>query len=158
MRVKGLARTKRWDVAYEYAGKYRLLISLKSIWKNASGTVPNRLDDHMGEIANIQQLNPEVVIGYVVIFDVVADSKRKDGLLWSEFFEQALRKIAIRKAPLWNQGLLEGFWFIRVDSSQPKGSRVLNKDLVDAGGSRFLDALLSELRRREPAIPFNEPS
>src|SRR5438105_1669239 len=72
LRVQGLAREKDWDVAYEFAGKYRLLISLKSMWKNAAGTIPNRLDDHMGEIANIQQLRPEMVIGYVVIFDVVA--------------------------------------------------------------------------------------
>ena len=74
LKVQGLAREKDWDVAYDFAGKYRLLISLKSMWKNAAGTIPNRLDDHMGEIANIQQLRPEIVIGYVVIFDVVADS------------------------------------------------------------------------------------
>jgi len=49
VRVAGLARTKDWDVAYEFAGKFRLLISLKSLWKNAAGTVPNRLDDHMGK-------------------------------------------------------------------------------------------------------------
>ncbi|HEX5385595.1 MAG TPA: hypothetical protein VFW66_02725, partial [Gemmatimonadales bacterium] len=59
--VPGLARQKNWDVAYEFAGKYRLLISLKSMWSNAAGTVPNRIDDHMGEIANVQQLHPEIV-------------------------------------------------------------------------------------------------
>ena len=102
LRVAGLARKKDWDVAYGFAGKFRLLISLKSIWKNARGTVPNRLDDHMGEIANVQQLHPEIVIGYIILFDVVADRRRQDGTMWSDYFEQALRKIAIRKAPLWN--------------------------------------------------------
>jgi hypothetical protein len=29
-------------------------------WKNASGTVPNRLDDLMGEAANVQQPAPEL--------------------------------------------------------------------------------------------------
>ena len=67
LRVDGLAREKDWDVAYEFAGKFRLLISLKSMWRNAAGTVPNRLDDHMGELANIQQMRPEIVIGYVVL-------------------------------------------------------------------------------------------
>ena len=155
--VEGLARNKDWDVAYEFAGKYRLLISLKSMWKNAAGTVPNRLDDHMGEIANIQQLRPEIVIGYVVIFDVVADSTRKDRLTWSEYFEAAIKRIAIRRAPLWNQGLLEGSWFIRIDSRAPYGSRVVEPEKVRAEGEAFFAALLAELRLREPAIPFAEP-
>jgi hypothetical protein len=99
LKVKGLARTKDWDVAYEFAGKFRLLISLKSMWKNAAGTVPNRIDDHMGEIANVQQLHPEIFIGYVLVFDITADSRRKDGQTWSEFFEAAIKKIAIRKGP-----------------------------------------------------------
>lgn len=102
--VKGLARTKNWDVAYEFAGKFRLLISLKSIWRNIAGTVPNRLDDLMGEAANIQQVRPEIVIGYVLLFDKSQDRKRQDGLLWSEFFEAAVRRIAVRGAPLWNEG------------------------------------------------------
>src|SRR5439155_17987733 len=74
LKVTGLARTKAWDVAYEFAGKFRLLISLKSIWKNASGTVPNRLDDLMGEAANVQQMSPETVTGYILLFDAQADS------------------------------------------------------------------------------------
>lgn len=69
LRIPGLARHKDWDVAYDFAGKPRLLVSLKSIWKNAGGTVPNRLDDLMGEAANAQQMSPELVIGYVMLFD-----------------------------------------------------------------------------------------
>jgi hypothetical protein len=33
----------------------------------------------MGQIANVQQLRPEIVIGYIVLFDTVADSRRQDG-------------------------------------------------------------------------------
>jgi len=157
LKVQGLAREKDWDIAYEFAGKYRLLISLKSMWKNAAGTIPNRLDDHMGEIANIQQLRPEIVIGYVVIFDVVADSKRRDGQTWSQYFEAAIKRIAIRRAPLWNQGLLEGSWFIRIDSRQAYGNRVLEPEKVASEGAAFFTALLNELKLREPAIPFAEP-
>lgn len=154
--VEGLAREKDWDVAYEFAGKFRLLISLKSMWRNAAGTVPNRLDDHMGELANIQQMRPEIVIGYVVLFDVQADSIRQaDGLTWSEFFKQRIERIAIRRAPLWNQGLLEGSWFIRIDSAKPRGSRVLEPAATAESGRAFIQSLLSELRRREPAIPFS---
>lgn len=153
--VNGLAREKDSDVAYEFAGKFRLLISLKSMWRNAAGTVPNRLDDHMGELANVQQMRPEIVIGYVVLFDVQADSIRQaDGLTWSEYFRQRIERIAIRRAPLWNQGLLEGSWFIRIDSAKPKGSRVLEPEATAEGGRAFVENLLTELRRREPAIPF----
>lgn len=158
LKVGGLARAKDWDVAYEFAGKFRLLISLKSMWKNAAGTIPNRLDDHMGEVANIQQLRPEIVIGYVVLFDVVADSVRQDGKTWSEYFEQAIQKIAIRKAPLWNQGLVEGSWFIRFDSREPRGKRVVDPSGASDAGTRFFRALLSELALREPAVPFTRPA
>jgi len=154
LKVGGIARTKKWDVAYEFAGKLRLLVSLKSMWKNISGTVPNRLDDLMGEVANVQQFMPEVVIGYVVIFDATKDEIRRDGKMWSVYFEQALRQIAIRRAPLWNQGLLEAFWFIRFDPTKPRGSRVLEPGQTATDGERFFKALVAELHRREPAIPL----
>jgi hypothetical protein len=156
--VRGLARTKDWDVAYNFAGKDRLLISLKSIWRNASGTVPNRIDDLMGESANAQQLSPEIVIGYVLLFDARADSpRREDKRSWSTFFEEAVKRIAIRKAPLWNQGLIEGTWFIKFDSSRALGSRILEPEKVAQEGHEFIVALLQELKRREPAIPFSGP-
>lgn len=156
LRVPGLARSKDWDVAYEFAGKFRLLISLKSMLGNISGSVPNRLDDLQGEIANVQQLRPEIVIGYVVLFDVAKDALRKDGEKWSDFFESAIRKISIRRAPLWNQGLLEGSWFIRFNSKLPRGRRLVAPRDVENEGRDFINALLSELKRREPAIQFSK--
>lgn len=153
--VQGLARPKGWDVAYEFAGKFRLLVSLKSLWANASGVVPNRLDDLIGEVANVQQLRPELVSGYVILFDIRADSRRrKDGLMWSEFFEHGIESISIRKAPLWNQGLLEGNWFIRFDGAAKSGSRVVDPKNTMRRGQRFVRALIDELRHREPAVPF----
>src|SRR5438876_12447729 len=89
--IRGLGRQKDWDLAYVLAGKPRLLVSLKSILRNLSGTVPNRLDDLMGEAANVQQLSPELVIGYVVIVDEAQDSYRRDGKTWADHFESNLR-------------------------------------------------------------------
>jgi hypothetical protein len=151
--IRGLGRQKDWDLAYVLAGKPRLLISLKSILKNLAGTVPNRLDDLMGEAANVQQLSPEIVIGYVVIMDEHEDSQRRDGKgTWSDHFEANLRRIAIRRAPLWNQGLIEGAWLIRINSSHPAGQRVSNAVDMDAKGTTFFQALLDELYLREPTL------
>ncbi len=154
LRVGGIARTKAWDVAYEFAGKFRLLVSLKSMWENISGTVPNRLDDLMGEVANVQQFMPEVVIGYILIFDATKDCLRRDGKLWSLHFEEAIERIAVRRAPLWNQGLIEAFWFVRFRSDQPAGSRVVDRVATAERGEQFFKSLVSELHRREPAVPL----
>jgi hypothetical protein len=150
--IRGLGRQKDWDLAFVLADKPRLLISLKSILKNLSGTVPNRLDDLMGEAANVQQLSPEIVIGYVVIMDEAGDSTRKDGTSWIDHFKSNLDKIAIRRAPLWNQGLLEAVWLIRVDSRKPAGSRIVETKSADAAGVNFFKALIDELYRREPTL------
>jgi hypothetical protein len=151
--IRGLGRQKNWDLAYVLAGKPRLLISLKSILENLSGNVPNRLDDLMGEAANVQQLSPEIVIGYVVIVDENKDKMRRDGKgTWCDYFEERLRKIAIRQAPLWNQGLIESIWLIRIDSSRPPGQRITNSVEMDAKGTAFFQALLDELYLREPTL------
>lgn len=154
--IRGLARSKKWDVAYDFAGKPRLLLFLKSIWRNAGGTVPNRIDDLIGETANVQQLSPEIVTGYILLFDATADTLRRDQLHWSEYFENAVKKIAIRKAPVWNQGLLEGAWFIKFDSRKSRGSRILDSEKTQEEGEEFFSALLGELKVREPAIPFSK--
>ncbi len=157
--IRGLGRQKDWDLAYVLAGKPRLLISLKSILKNLAGTVPNRLDDLMGEAANVQQLSPEIVIGYVVIMDEKEDSIRRDGSgTWSDHFKSNLRKIAIRKAPLWNQGLIEGAWLIRINSVRPQGQRISAAVDMDAQGTTFFRALLDELYLREPTIRIARPT
>jgi hypothetical protein len=157
--IRGLGRQKDWDLAYVLAGKPRLLISLKSILRNLAGTVPNRLDDLMGEAANVQQLSPEIVIGYVVIMDEKEDSLRRDKKgTWSDHFEGNLRRIAIRRAPLWNQGLIEAAWLIRINSSRPTGQRISNAIDMDAKGTSFFQALLDELYLREPTLrPIQSP-
>jgi hypothetical protein len=158
LKVKGLARRKDWDVAYEFVGKFRLLISLKSMLENIAGAVPNRLDDLMGEAANVQQLAPEIVIGYVLIIDIKNEKIRKeDGSTWSDYFEKAIKSLSVRGAPLWNQGLLEGTWFIRINSSFPKGQRVVTPEKTMTEGQAFFQSMLQKLAQREPAIPFSKP-
>jgi hypothetical protein len=152
--IPGLARRKNWDLALVLAEKPRLLLSLKSILKNTSGSIPNRLDDLMGEAANAQQLSPELVIGYVVIMDEAENRLLRGSLTetWIDYFEARLATITIRKAPLWNQGLLEGSWLIRIDTRNPLGQRILDLDRTEATGARFFRELFDELYRREPGL------
>jgi len=150
--IPGLARQKNWDLAFVLAGKPRLLVSLKSILRNIKGSVPNRVDDLMGEAANVQQLSPEIVIGYVVIMDQKEDSPHRGGGTWIDHFESNLNKIAIRRAPLWNQGLIEGAWLIRIDSRNPLDKMVLRPPETRERGIKFFRDLLSELYLREPTL------
>jgi hypothetical protein len=152
--IRGLARQKNWDLAFALAGKPRLLISLKSILANIGGSVPNRIDDLMGEVANAQQLSPELVIGYVVIMDTKLDSfrRRSSTETWIDYFEACLARITIRRAPLWNQGLLEGSWLIRIDTRRPAGERIVDPVATEANGVHFFRTLLSELYLREPTL------
>lgn len=151
LKVDGLVRPKNWDLAYSYAGKPRLLISLKSLFKNAVGSITNRMDELVGESSNVQQLMPEVVIGYVLLFDVKADSRRReDDLLWSEYCEKILKKLSIRKAPIWNPGLIEANWVIKLDSSKPEGEKLV--DYSEPDEEYFFWSLLNELKNREPHI------
>jgi len=151
--IRGLARNKDWDLAYVLAGKPRLLVSLKSILSNIRGTVPNRLDDLMGEAANVQQLSPEIVVGYVVIVDEAGNAPHtKTGATWIDYFEERLRAISIRRAPIWNQGLIEGLWLIRIDSRLPRGQRVLETEAIETRGTDFFRSLLAELHLREPTL------
>jgi len=145
--VEGGGRPKTWDVGWSWGGKYRLVISLKSILKNLAGTVPNRIDDLMGETANIQLYSPEVVTGYVMILDVSQGNQRRDGSTWCAVIEERLDRLAVRRAPYWTPSTFEAYSLVRVDFSQGP--------LIVSGADHFegmLDRLAEEAKRRNPAI------
>lgn len=77
--VPGIARSKKWDVGWPSNGRVRLAISLKSLLRNVAGAVPNRVDDLTGEMANVQLLSPEIVTGYIMVFDATGRTSRADG-------------------------------------------------------------------------------
>lgn len=143
--VPGFGRTKEWDVAWFYDRKCRLAISLKSILRNVSGTLPNRIDDLMGEVANLQLYSPEVVIGYALVFDVSQDRSGE----WTRRLESQLHALSGRSAPAWSIGTLEAATLIRVDFSGP--DPVLLSDPASLEG--MLKRLVEEVRWRNPGIP-----
>ena len=146
--IPGIGRDKQWDVAWKHGGKVRLGISLKSILSNIPGTVPNRADDLMGEMANVQLLSPEIVTGYVMVFDSQSDVRR-DGKRWVDVFRSHVERLSGRQAPAWAAGMVEAASIVEVDFSN--GPLLLTPPTLD----EFFDRLVQQLRARNPgAIPL----
>ena len=151
--IPGAGRDKKWDVAWSYDGKYRLGLSLKSLLKNLGGTVPNRIDDLIGEVANAQLHSPEIVVGYVMIFNVQEDrySHRHD-TTWSNLLQARLTSLSGRRAPSWTTGTVEDFVVVEVDFGSGPQIVSTSQPLDD-----FFDTLVKQVRIRNPnAIPLNE--
>ena len=144
--IPGAGRAKKWDVAWRYDGKYRLGISLKSLLKNLGGTVPNRIDDLIGEVANAQLHSPEIVLGYVMIFNVAEDGfSPKHGSTWCDLFRERATSLSGRRPPSWTTGTVEGFMLVEVDFSA--GSSIIaTSQSFDA----FFGVLVEQVRARNP--------
>ncbi len=144
--IPGAGRDKKWDVAWSYDGKYRLGISLKSLLKNLGGTVPNRIDDLIGEVANAQLHSPEIVTGYIMVFNVAEDSfSPKHGTTWSGLFRSRLDSLSGRRAPSWTTGTVEDFVLVEVDFRS--GPSIL---AVSQPFNEFFDTLVDEISARNP--------
>ena len=145
--IPGMGRTKKWDVVWSYGTRRRLGISLKSLLRNPQGTVPNRIDDLMGEMANVQLWSPEIVTGYIVVFNVdpACDGMRnEDGLRWSEFFRQTISHLSGRNAPAWAPGMVEVTEMVKVDFSS--GPKLVGPHTLDT----FFDKITKYVKARNP--------
>ena len=80
VQLPGAYRAKNWDVALVSGGEPQLAISCKSIVRNIPGTVPNRLDDMLGEAVNLHREFPKAVIGYLILLGATdgRDDKNMD--------------------------------------------------------------------------------
>ena len=144
--IPGGGRDKKWDVAWSYDGKYRLGVSLKSLLKNLGGTVPNRIDDMIGEVTNAQLHSPEIVIGYIMVFNVAEDRlSQKHGSTWCDLFRERVTSLSGRQPPSWTTGTVEDFVLVEVDFSS--GSAILSaSQTFDA----FFDTLIEQIKIRNP--------
>ena len=128
--------------------KPRLAISLKSLLRNLGGTVPNRLDDMMGEVTNLQMYSPEIVTGYVMLFNVAEDAhSRLHGTTWGELLKRRIARLSDRKPPSWSIGMIEASLFLEVDFSD--GPLIVSG--VDDVAS-FFDRLVAHVRDRNPIL------
>lgn len=146
--VPGGGRDKYWDVAWSLHGKPRLVISLKSILKNLAGTVPNRIDDLMGEVTNVQMYSPEIVAGYVMVFDGSSDvvtDRRAAG--WAGHLRERLHELSGRRAPSWSIGMVEAAVLIEVDFSAGPVIRTPESVVHE-----FFDRLVEQVKFRNPIL------
>ncbi len=144
--IPGAGREKKWDVAWRYDGKYRLGVSLKSLLKNIGGTVPNRIDDLIGEVTNAQLYSPEIVTGYIMVFDIAEDYySPKHGSTWYDLFHERVNSLSGRRPPSWTTGTVEDFVLVEVDFNT--GSKIRGTSQPFA---RFFDTLVQQLRIRNP--------
>jgi hypothetical protein len=77
--LKGRYRVKVWDVGALHEGEPRIAISCKSIMSNHAGTVPNRIDDLLGEAVNLHRAFPDAVLAWLFMMsrrDESAAAKR----------------------------------------------------------------------------------
>ncbi|MDE0240314.1 MAG: hypothetical protein OXQ84_08975 [bacterium] len=145
--VPGIGRDKKWDVAWRRDGKVRLGISLKSLLSNIAGAVPNRADDLMGEMANVQLLSPEIVTGYVMVFNTDPKfEKREDGQRWVDVFRSYVEQLSGRDAPAWAAGMVEAAVVVEVDFSS--GPYLASPQTLDP----FFDRLARSIRQRNPGL------
>ena len=141
--VPGIGRSKRWDVGWPGTGKVRLGISLKSLLSNTPGTVPNRVDDLAGEMANVQLLSPEIVTGYIMIFHSgEGTATRRDGTPWVDIFRDAVERLSGRDAPAWAPGMMEASAVVVVDFTD--GPNIVHKPDLQA----FFNRLSACVRER----------
>ena len=143
--LPGAGRNKQWDVAWRHGGKYRIGISLKSILKNLAGTVPNRIDDLMGETANVQLHSPEIVIGYIMIFDTQSDAPASRGATWHDLLQERLSSLSGRSPPSWATGMIEDYVMVKVDFSSAPSIVSVSQPMND-----FFDTLAEQVASRNP--------
>lgn len=144
--VPGAGRRKKWDVAWQYDSKYRLGLSLKSLLRNLGGTVPNRIDDLIGEVANAQLHSPEIVIGYIMIFNAQDDAySSRHQSTWLDLLHIRLKSLSGRRAPSWTTGTVEDFVLVEVDFGSDSSIRSLSQPF-----DRFFDTLVEQVALRNP--------
>lgn len=150
--IPGAGRTKQWDVAWQYGGRYRLGISLKSILRNLAGTVPNRIDDLIGETANVQLHSPEIVTGYIMIFDIERDTvSATHGMPWADVLATRLAALSGRRPPSWTTGVVEDFAVVKV-RFRSRAVIVSTSQSMD----RFFDRIVEQVAERNPGALHNE--
>ena len=146
--LTGAYRTKNWDVALVAGDEVRLAISTKSIVRNLAGTVPNRLDDMLGEAANLHRLHPRAVIGYfLVMSEQEMSAGARDSATWFERCGKRIALAASRNSPAGPAEQWEGACALRAPlGATAAAAAERHVDLCSVSG--FFDLLAARVSER----------
>jgi len=110
--LPGAYRNKKWDVGRLSASEdVTLGISCKSIISNHGGTVPNRIDDMLGEAVNLHRRWPSAVLGYLFMMaridESVSATKQRAARIQAGATESSVLEAARKNGDYWFQRLGE---------------------------------------------------
>lgn len=106
--MPGFYREKKWDVGLIVDGEPRLGISCKSIVSNHGGTVPNRVDDMLGEAVSLHRAYPKAVLGYLFMMSRRDESVKTENRTKALGGLTAARKLELQEdADRWFERLVE---------------------------------------------------
>lgn len=149
--IPGKHRAKTWDLAFFYARRPQLAISTKSILKNVSGTVPNRIDDAMGECVNVHAHDPGMVLGYLFVMDArSAGEATRTGRKWLDVFAEALASFSGRRSEQDAHELFEAATLLVVSFDATPPAIQFHPRLLS--WVEFFDVLVRHVRARHPVI------
>jgi len=149
--VRGKHRSKNWDVVLYFARRPQLAVSTKSIMANVAGTVPNRIDDAMGECVNVHAHDPGMVLGYLFVMNATpASQKTRDGRSWTDVFAESLASFSGRRSERDAPELFEAATLLPVDFTTQPPQIAFHPRLLD--WSAFFDILVGQVRARNPLV------
>lgn len=149
--LRGKHRSKNWDVVVYFAGRAQLAVSTKSIMKNVSGTVPNRIDDAMGECVNAHAHDPGLVLGFLFVMSQDLCSKTtKKGVPYVDILADSLASFSGRRSEADSYELFEAATLLMVNFAGPTPVVNFHEALLDWDG--FFDVLVGQMRGRNPLM------
>jgi len=115
--VLGFVRTKDIDVVAWRADQPVVAISCKSLFKNPGGTVPNRLDDAIGEAVNLRKRWPAIRLGYVMIFDMRIAKPGPRSHDWSLVLQEGILRLTNNESP---PPIIDSAALFLIEAARPK--------------------------------------
>ncbi|WP_049894403.1 hypothetical protein [Halogranum rubrum] len=143
--LDAFVRSKNWDIASRTGESPQIAISTKSVLNNLSGTIPNRTDELLGEVTDLQMRYPDVVTGYVVIVDTADTADEPNRSRWAQKLERRIDRLSGRRPPAWGRGLVESACVVKTNLAGPGDAQLLSDpgDMHD-----FFDEIVKQYRER----------
>lgn len=149
--VRGKHRDKSWDITFSFARRPQLAISTKSIMANIAGTVPNRIDDAMGECVNVHAHDPGMVLGYLFVMnEALGGQKKRGGRSWVDIFAESLVSFSGRRSEKDAPELFEAATLLIVNFETDPPAVTFHPSLLT--WEEFFDVLVRQVRTRNPVI------